>query len=188
MEIVLTCVVMFLLCWLADKGFSKLFRSKPQHHSGRSVRLNKHHGSFGLVFFLLGVACMFASSQTGIVLLIGGIVIALVGVGLALRYLTFGIYYDDSTFLVSSFGKKSKTCRYEEITSQQLFANGGQIIIELYMKDGTAVQLFSTMTDVYAFLDHAFACWLTQTGRTVEECDFHDPKNSCWFPKVEEDT
>ena len=39
--IILIIAVVFLLCYLADKGFTKLFRGKVQHQSGKSVRLSR---------------------------------------------------------------------------------------------------------------------------------------------------
>jgi len=185
MEILLVAALAFLLCWLVDKGFARLFRGKAQHKSGRSVRLSKYQGLFGIILIVLGISCLFASEMGGLLLLVGGIVVLAVGIGLAVNYLSFGIFYDDSEFLISKFGKKSKAYSYRDITSQQLFVNGSQIIIELFFKDGDSLQLYSTMTDVYAFLDHAFARWLEQTGRSMEDCPFHDPANSCWFPKTE---
>jgi hypothetical protein len=61
----------------------------------------------------------------------------------------------------------------------------GNVIIELHMADGRAVQLQSAMTGAYSFLDAAFEAWLVQTGRNKEECDFYNPENSCWFPTME---
>ena len=45
MLVVLTIVATLLLCWLVDNGFEKIFRNKPQHVSGKSVRLNKYYGA-----------------------------------------------------------------------------------------------------------------------------------------------
>ena len=61
---VLIIAVVFLLCYLVDKGFTKLFRSKVQHLSGKSVRLSKRYGSIGAIMFALGVAAAFMGLQT----------------------------------------------------------------------------------------------------------------------------
>ena len=186
MDILLTAALALLLCWLVDLGFTKLFRSKAQHRSGRSVRLSKRNGSFGAIMGVLGVACIFAGTKNGWLLPVCGIVLILGGLGLVVYYLTFGIYYDEDSFLYSSFGKKSKTYRFGDICSQQLYINGSQTIIELHMADGSAVLLQSSMTDVYPFLDHAHAAWRKQTGRSMEDCPYYDPANSCWFPRQED--
>jgi len=62
---------------------------------------------------------------------------------------------------------------------------GGNVIVELHLKDARAVSLQSGMEGVYPFLDHAFYAWCRQTGRDPETCDFHDPANSLWFPMEE---
>ena len=61
------------------------------------------------------------------------------------------------------------------------------VVIELHMLDGRTVQLQSTMDGAYTFLDHAYAAWVRQTGRSDSDCAFHDPSNSLWFPTVEEE-
>lgn len=109
-----------------------------------------------------------------------------VAVCLLTYYLSFGIYYDDDTFLVSTFGRKSVTYRYGEICAQQLYVSMGNTLIELHMKNGKTVNLQASMTGVYPFMDKAFAGWLRQTGRREADCPFHDPENSCWFPKAED--
>ena len=100
--------------------------------------------------------------------------------------MTFGLFYDNESFLLTTFGKKSKAYRYEQIKCQQLYQTAGQIVIELRMDDERTVQLQSSMPDIYPFLDKAFAAWCRQKGIAQEDCAFHDPANSCWFPPVEE--
>ena len=107
------------------------------------------------------------------------------GIGLVVYYMSFGVFYDADGFLLTTFGKKSAAYAYKDIQSQQLYNNQGQILIELYLSDGNTVQLQSTMTEVYPFLDYAFEAWCRQTGRKKEDCPFYDPSNSCWFPPVE---
>ena len=115
------------------------------------------------------------------------LIVLAMGVFLAVYYLSFGIFYDGESFLMSRFGKKDAVHRYEEIVGQKLYVvQGGSIVAELYLKDGSTVSLQSTMDGVYPFLDTAFAGWCLQTGRDPESCDFHDPSKSLWFPPVEE--
>ena len=72
--------------------------------------------------------------------------------------------------------------QFGDITGQQLYTSAAGVIVELYLAGGASVQLQPGMTGVDAFMNHAFAAWLKQTGKTQEECDFYDPDNSCWFP------
>lgn len=188
MEIVIILVVaalVFGLCFLVDKGFAKLFRNQQQHHSGLAVRLSKRYGSIGLIIAVLGLAAIFTGLSDGMLMLICGCVLVAVGICLVVYYMSFGVFYDEEAFVYTSFGKKSITYQYSDIQAQQLYNSYGNIIIELQMTDGRTVQLQSGMDGVYPFLDKAFACWLQQTGHRQEDCAFHDPANSCWFPPAE---
>lgn len=183
--VLITAALVFGVCFLIDKGFTKLFRSQAQHYSGLSVRLNKRYATIGLVMVVLGVAALFAGLNQQMLLLIGGIFIALIGIGLVVYYMTFGVFYDEDTFLLTTFGQKSKAYRYSEIAGQQLYNNYNQIVIELHMTDGRTVHLQGAMPGAYAFLDKAFSQWCVQRGIREEDCAFHDADNSCWFPSVE---
>ena len=185
--ILLIASAVFGLCFAVDKAFAKLFRSKAQHRSGRAVRANKRYGLFGIILSVLGIMAICVGISDGSVLLWGGIIVLLMGVCLAVYYLSFGVFYDGETFLLSRFGKKEVTYRFSEIKGQKLYlVQGGNVIIELHMADGGTVSLQSTMDGVYPFLDTAFAAWCMQTGRDPQSCDFHDPGQSLWFPTVEE--
>ena len=185
--ILLIAAAVFGLCFAVDKAFSKLFRSKAQHRSGMAVRANKRYGLFGVILSVLGIMAACVGISDGPVLLWGGIVVLLMGAALAVYYLSFGVFYDGETFLLSRFGKKEVTYRFSDIKGQKLYmVQGGNVIIELHMADGGTVSLQSTMDGVYPFLDTAFAAWCLQTGRDPQSCDFHDPSQSLWFPTVED--
>ena len=185
--IALIVAAIFGLCYLVDKAFTKVFRSKAQHRSGLAVRANKRYGIFGVVLSSLGVLAVCVGITDGAVLLVGGAIVLLMGLGLAAYYLSFGIFYDGETFLYCRFGKTDVAYRYADILGQKLYlVQGGNIIIELHMADGSTVSLQSPMDGVYPFLDTAFAAWCMQTGRDPLTCDFHDPRQSLWFPTVED--
>ena len=178
----------FGLCFLADFLYKKLFRSKKQHKTGRSVRLSKRYGSFGALMVTLGFAGIFAWLNGGEwVLGAGGGLVLVVGVGLIVYYLTFGIYYDDDSFLYHRFGKRGVTYDYGDILGQKLYTASGNIVVELHMKDGNTVAIQATMDGPFAFLDEAFAGWCRQTERDPEKCEFHDTANSLWFPTLEDE-
>ncbi len=182
--VVIIAAVVFGICFLADKGFTKLFRSQAQHASGLAVRLNKRYGSIGLLLAVLGLAAVFAGLPGDWVLIVGGCVVVLMGAALVLYYMNYGVFYNEDSFLFMRFGKPNVTYYYKDITAQQLYNNQGHLLIELHMKDGKTIQLQSTMNGCFDFLDHAFYAWLRQTCRTKEDCAFYDPQNSCWFPPV----
>ena len=187
LPIALIAAVIFGLCYLVDKTFSKLFRSKAQHRSGMAVRANKRYGIFGVVLTVLGIMAIFVGITDGPVLLWGGVVVLLMGIALAVYYLSFGIFYDGESLLLQRFGKKDVTHYYKDIVGQKLYLiQGGNIVVELHMKNGSTVSVQSSFEGVYPFLDTAFAGWCLQTGRNPQDCDFHDPSQSLWFPTVEE--
>ena len=168
--ILIVAAAVFGICYLVDKAFTKAFRSKAQHMSGKAVRLTKRYGVFGVIFSVLGIMAIVIGISDGPVLVWGGVFVLVMGIALAVYYLSFGIFYDGETFLQSRFGKKDAAYSYKDIVGQKLYlVQGGNIIVELHMKDGSAV-----------------AAWCLQTGRDPQSCDFHDPSQSLWFPTVEE--
>ena len=186
--ILLIAALVFAVCWGVDKLFVRLFRSKAQHRSGLAVRSSKRYGLFGVIFTVLGILGIFSGTGGDKILLYAGIVVMLMGIALAVHYLSFGIFYDGESFLLCRFGRKDREHRYDEIVSQKLYTiTGGSTVIELTLKDGSALSLQSTMDGVYPFMDTAFAGWCLETGRRMEDCDFYDPAKSWWFPHETEE-
>ena len=183
--IIVLAALVFGACFLVDKGFTKVFRSQAQHISGKAVRLNKRYGSIGIVIAVIGLAAIFTGIPESLLLIIGGSIMVLMGVGLVVYYMGYGVFYDEDSFIFMTLGKRTATYYYRDIRSQQLYNNQGHLLIELYMADGKAVQLQSTMNGCFEFMDQAFAGWLKQTGRTRESCPWYDPDNSCWFPPAD---
>ena len=187
MQFILVAAAVFGLCFLIDKGFTKAFRGTAQHRCGLAVKVSKYYATIGIILVILGIAALFMDLEGGDLLLTaGGAFVIVVGLCLIMHYVTFGVYYDDDGFVVSKFGKRSVTYRYNQISTQQLYASGGTTVIELYLNDGTTLMLQSNLDGTYAFLDHAFKRWCIQKGIAPETCDFHDPQNSLWFPATED--
>jgi len=184
--VIVVVAVVFGGCFLVDKGFTKIFRNKVQHQSGKSVRLTKRYGSIGAIMFALGTFALFMGINNADWLLMagGGIVMAM-GVALVVYYMSFGIYYDEDSFILSRFGKPSLTFYFKNIRSQQLYLTTGNVVVELHMSDGSHFQVHTGMVGMYPFMDHAFEAWLQQNGRSKEDCAWYDPDNSCWFPELE---
>lgn len=187
LAILIVAAVIFGLCFLVDKAFAKLFRSKAQHRSGMAVRANKRYGIFGVILSILGIMAICVGTTDGPVLLWGGVIVLLMGIGLAAHFLSFGIFYDGETFLQCRFGKKDVEHAFRDIAGQKLYIiQGGTILVELHLTDGTTLSLQSNMDGIYPFLDTAFAAWCLQKGIDPQSCTFHDPSQSLWFPTVEE--
>ena len=186
-SVLLVAAVVFGICYLADKGFTKLFRGQAQHKSGLSVRPNKKYGAFGLILVVIGLGAVFSGLEGDKVLLFGGCVVIVLGITLVIYYLSTGLFYDEESFISTSFGKKSLTYHYRDIESQQLYNAQGNLMVELYMTDGKSIHVHGNMNGAYDFLDKAFYGWCAQRGIAVEDCSFHDPANSCWFPPASEE-
>lgn len=190
MSLISTLVIaalVFGFCYLIDKLFTAKFRSTAQHRSGMAVRVNKRYGVFGVGLSVLGVLAIGVGITGGNALIFGGIAVLIMGIALAVYYLTHGIFYDGESFLVASFRKADRIYTYDQIVEQKLYMiQGGSVVIELHMTDGTAVSLQSSMEGVYLFLDTAFAGWCLQKDIDPTTCDFHDPSRSWWFPHEEE--
>ena len=188
LSMLLIAAVVFGACRVIDVLFTNAFRSKAQHRSGMAVRVNKRYGVFGVGLIVLGVLAIGVGITGGLALVLGGAVVLIMGICLSVYYLTHGIFYDGESFLVSSFRKEDRVYLFDQIQEQKLYlVQGGSVIIELYMTDGTSVSLQSSMDGVYLFLDTAFAGWCLQRGIDPQTCDFHDPSKSWWFPHEEEE-
>ena len=187
LPILIVAALVFGICYAVDKAFSKLFRSKAQHRSGKAVRANKRYGVFGVVLIILGIVSICVGITDGPVLIWGGVIVLLMGTGLAVYYLSFGIFYDEDSILFQRFGKPDAVYAYKDILGQKLYLiQGGNVVIELHMTDGSTVSVQSSFDGAYSFLDAAFFAWCRQTGRKEAECSFHDPSQSLWFPTVED--
>ena len=179
----LVIAAVFGLCYFFDKGFQKLFRNKKQHRSGLAVHLNKMYSIAGVLLSVLGVIAMVNGAIENKTLLYGGIVVLILGIGLCIYYLSFGIFYDADSFVYTAFGKKDITYRYCDIRTQKLYIiTGGSVVVELHLADGTTVSVQSTMNGAYPFLDAAFSGWCSQKNIAPEACEFYDPANHLWFP------
>lgn len=184
---IIVAALTFGLCYLFDKGYTKLFHSKAQHKTGLQVRPSKRYGSFGLILCVLGITAVFTGFSAGQALLIGGIAVLLIGCVLTGYYMSYGIYYDDDSFILTSFGKGSRTYCFGDIRHQKLYLiQGGSVLVELHMADSSTVSVQTSMEGAYPFLDHAFSRWCRLKGLNPEDCSFHDPANSLWFPTEED--
>lgn len=183
---IVVAALVFGVCRLVDIGFQKLFRSKAEHLSGLAVRVNKRYGVFGVILSAIGIAAMVTGAGNDKVLLWGGLIVLLLGASFIVYYLSFGIFYGEDSFLVSHLFRKSHSYRYDRIVSQKLYLiTGGNIVVELNIEGGDVVSLQSNMDGVFPFLDTAFSAWCRQKGLDPNDCPFHDPSKSWWFPHEE---
>ena len=188
MGYLLVIAATFGAMFLIDKGLTRLFRSRDQHHSGTAVRLKKHYGILSLAMMILGTLGILTFFFDGnVILLLGGVLVAPGGVVLGIYYLTHGIFYNDESFLYVTFGNRSREYRYGDIRGQKLYEiQGGTLLVELHMADGTAVSVQGNMEGAPTFLDKAAHARMRQLGLNSHECDWFDETEGRWFPPVEE--
>lgn len=184
MVYILVAALTFGAMFAIDKGFTKLFRSQAQHHSGTAVRLKKGYGVAAILLCILAVLSLFQFVSNGeMLMLVCFFALIAMGAGLGVYYVTHGIFYDDESFLYTTLGKKARTYRYADITGQKLYVlQGGSYLVDLYMTDDTTVSVQTSMEGAYAFLDKACHARFRQLGINSFECDWFDSDNSCWFP------
>ena len=188
MPYLLVIAATFGVMFLLDKGLTKLLRSRTQHRSGTAVRLKKHFGILSLALMILGaLAVINGLIEKNTALLLGGLVILPGGAVLGIYYLTHGIFYDDEGFLYTTFGNLSVEYRYADIAAQKLYEiQGGSLLVELHMTDGSAVSVQGNMEGAYRFLDKAAHARMRQLGLNSHECQWFDETEGRWFPPVEE--
>jgi len=147
--ILMIAALIFGICFVADKAFTKMFRSKAQHRSGKAVRASKRYGAFGVVLTVLGIMAVCIGITDGPVLIWGGVFVLIMGIALAGYYLSFGLFYDGESVLMSRFGKKDIVYYFKEIVGQKLYLiQGGSVVIELHMADGSALSVNTNMEGV----------------------------------------
>ena len=185
---ILVIAATFGVMFLLDKGLTRLLRSSSQHHSGTAVRLKKHYGILSLALLILGaLAILYGLTGKNPGLLLGGALVFPGGACLGIYYLTHGVFYDDDSFLYVSFGRRGREYRYGDILGQKLYEiQGGTLLVELHMADGTAVSIQGTMEGAYDFLSKAAHARMRQMGLNSHECDWFDEEKGQWFPPVEE--
>ena len=185
---ILVIAATFGVMFALDKGLTKLFRSREQHRSGTAVRLKKHVGILSLALMALGVLGIGTYfTDRSLALLVGGLLILPGGAVLGIYYLTHGIFYNDDSFLYVRFGNNAREYRYADIVGQKLYAiQGGSLLVELHMTDGSTVSVQGTMEGAPTFLDKAAHARMRQLGLNSHECAWFDESQGQWFPPVEE--
>lgn len=181
-------LLVFGACFGLDRAFTRLFRNKKQHRSGLAVRANRRYVSIGVVVMFFGVSGLLSGLGGQTLAVVAGIVLILVGVGLTVYYLSFGVYYDGDTLLFCTFGKRGREYRFQDIQGQKLYRlQGGGVFVELYLEDGETIHIQpGTMEGAEAFLNHASAAWQRQKGLSDADCPFRNTDDSIWFPTVED--
>ena len=134
------CAVVFLVCFLIDTLFKRIFPKTDLEKSRQVVRLPRRSAIFGvlLLFFPLLVVLFFMPEGGDTLIAIGCAVSAILGVILLVSYFSFAIWYDDETFLYKDFRHKKTLYHYSQIKGQRSLMPGG---CEDAGCEGTAVKV-----------------------------------------------
>lgn len=169
-----------LILALAAGGIAAL---KKRAKKENTLLLPDSRAFWGIALMTLGALA--AAAPLGAVMDLAGALIAAGGALLLAWVLKFSLSYDEACFCLQGL-KGARQYRYGQIAGQKLYlTQGGGVIIELHMEDGSAVSLQSDIPGVYAFLDRAFARWLAEKGIREADCPWYNPEQSCWFPEAE---
>lgn len=168
------------LCdWLLKK---LLFRRRRE---GAAVRLPRYSFLLGLFLTLLGFVAVLYLPRSERALWFGCWVVLIIGLYVLVNFFWTGIFYDDETFTVRALGRKTRTYRYGDITSQRGFLAKSGWNSLLYAA-GEEVQLYAAMQGLSDFLNKAFFAWCRANQIDPDTVE-NDPHNLIFFPDPEED-
>ena len=183
--IVAVCAFVFLVCFLVDTLFKRLFPKSKLERSKTAVRPARRSATFGvLLLFLPIVVLLFFMPEGGDTLLLIGCIAALIfGVILLVNYFSVTIYYDDEKFLYKTLRGGKKEFHYSQIRGQRSLMTRGGINTILFVGD-EEINLYSSMQNLNAFLNKAFYRWCAAKGIDPDSVE-NNPRMFTWFPDPE---
>lgn len=180
------CGVVFLLCFLFDKLFQKLFPKSETEKRGQVVRLPRRNAITSILLIFIAVCVLlFLMPEGGDTLMLIGCIVAIVmGVIILVSYLSFAIYFDDEGFVCKDLRRKKTAYRYSQIRGQRSVMTRSGVNSTLFVADDE-INVYSSMQNLNAFLSKAFYKWCE-----VKEIDpatvENNPRMFTWFPDVKE--
>ena len=183
--IVAVCAFVFLVCFLVDTLFKRLFPKSKLERSKTAVRPARRSATFGvLLLFLPILVLLFFMPEGGDTLLLIGCIAALIfGVILLVNYFSVTIYYDDEKFLYKTLRGGKKEFHYSQIRGQRSLMTRGGINTILFVGD-EEINLYSSMQNLNAFLNKAFYRWCAAKGIDPDSVE-NNPRMFTWFPDPE---
>ena len=180
--IVAVCAFVFLVCFLVDTLFKRLFPKSKLERSKTAVRPARRSATFGvLLLFLPIVVLLFFMPEGGDTLLLVGCITALIfGVILLVNYFSVTIYYDDEKFLYKTLRGGKQEFHYSQIRGQRSLMTRGGINTILFVGD-TEINLYSSMQNLNTFLNKAFYRWCAANGIDPDSVE-NNPRMFTWFP------
>ena len=183
--IVAVCAFVFLVCFLLDTLFKRLFPKSKLEKSKTAVRPARRSATFGVILlFVPVVVLLFFMPEGGDTLLLIGCIAALIfGIILLVNYFSVTIYYDDEKFLYKTLRGGKKEFHYGQIRGQRSLMTRGGINTILFV-GGEEINLYSSMQNLNAFLNKAFYRWCAEKGIDPDSVE-NNPRMFTWFPDPE---
>lgn len=178
----LLIAVIFGLVALCDFVFGKLFPKAKVKKTAKAVRMPRYSFIVGILIVFLGVIGLLFYTKADLFLRIGMVIAMIMGLYMAVNYMSFGIFYDDEGFTYRTLTKKTITFRYEDITGQRSFLARSGLNTSLFVGEDE-IPLNGSMQGVSDFMNCAFFAWCHQTGRDPDAQEY-DPRTLRYFPEV----
>lgn len=176
------CAFVFLICFLIDTLFKLIFPKSRLEKSKQVVRPPRRSAVIGVILTFAGAAMLvkLLPEKSDVLFLIGSIVAVIFGVILLCTYFSIAIYYDDEGFLYKAWGHGKKEFRYSQIKGQRSLLTRGGVNTILFVGD-EAINLYSAMQNLNAFLSKAFFKWCAAKGIDPDTVE-NNPRMATYFP------
>ena len=178
----LLIAVIFGLVALVDFVFGKLFPKSKVKKTAKAVRMPRYSFIVGILIVFLCVIGLLFYTQADLFLRIGMVIAMVMGLYMAVNYISFGIFYDDEGFTYRTLSKKAVTFRYADITGQRSFLARSGLNVTLLAGE-TEIPLNGSMQGLSDFMNCAFFAWCRQTGLDPDTQEY-DPSTLHYFPEV----
>lgn len=178
------CGIIFLLCFLIDKLFQKIFPRSETEKRGQVVRLPRRNAVTSIILIFVAVSVLlFLMPEGGDTLMLVGCIVAIImGVIILVNYLGFAIYFDDEGFVYKDLRRKKTAYRYSQIRGQRSVQTRSGINSTLFVADDE-INVYSSMQNLNTFLSKAFYQWckVKQIDPATIE---NNPRMFTWFPDI----
>lgn len=184
--LLIIAALVFGLCFLIDFLFKKLFPKSKLEGSKRVVRMPRRSAIWGLILTLFPVVVLlfWLPPEGDTALTIGCVVAILFGLVLLVQYFSFGIWYDEETFLFKDLRRGRRTYHYSQIKGQQSLMTRSGIQATIFVGEDV-IEVSSAMQGLPDFLDKAFYRWCAAKGIDPDSVE-NNPAMLTYFPALEE--
>lgn len=181
--LLLFAALVFLLCFLVDRGVGAIRRRASNAPQVRlPLRYPLTAGILIVAALGVGIYALWRRSWT-----FAAVALCFAGVAGYTLYCYLGtrIDYDRETFTFRS-GKTERTFRFCDIDGQRVAVSKRNCCLVLCLGRDEVV-LYGNMQGFHPFLEAAFEAWCLGRGVSPEEQTWRNPANHQWFPDQPEE-